>query len=111
MPPPSVIWALAIAFVILIVYLSRGFVLLLLLSLTVAYLLNPIVKVAEAAMIKRKIAVSVIYLGIGIAFLLTAYFVFPHFRAEVNTLSVNLPFFIQRFDEATESLQNEICAT
>src|SRR5262249_14425888 len=110
MPPPSVIWALAIAFVILIVYLSRDFVLLLLLSVTVAYLLNPIVKVAEAAMIKRRVAVSVIYLGIGISFLASAYFVFPRFRTEVNTLSRNLPFFSQRFDEAIDAIQNEIVA-
>ena len=108
MPPPSVIWALAVAFVALLVYLSRDFVLLLLMSATVAYLLNPLVKVAEAAMIKRRIAVSVIYLVIGVAFLLTAYFVFPHFRTEVNTLSGNLPFFSQRFDEAIDAIQNEI---
>ena len=110
MPPPSVIWALIIAFVALIVYLSRSFVLLLLLSATLAYLLNPIVKIAEAAMIKRRVAVAVIYLGIGIGFLVTAYFVFPRLHTEINTLSGNLPFFSQRFDEAVDALQSEIVA-
>ena len=110
MPPPSVIWALVIAFVALIVYMSRGFVLLLLLSVTLAYFLNPIVKIAEGALIKRRVAVAVIYLGIGIGFLVTAYFVFPRLRAEVNTLSGNLPFFSQRFDEAVDAIQSEIVA-
>jgi predicted PurR-regulated permease PerM len=110
MPPPSIIWALAIAVVALLVYVSQDFVLLLLLSATLAYLINPIVKVAESAMIKRKVAVAVIYLGIGAAFLVTAYFVFPHLRGEVNTLSGNLPFFSQRFDEAVDAIQNEIVA-
>jgi predicted PurR-regulated permease PerM len=108
MPPPSIIWALAIAVVALLVYVSQDFVLLLLLSATLAYLINPIVKVAESVMIKRKVAVAVIYLWIGVAFLITGYFVFPHLRAEVNTLSGNLPFFSQRFDEAVDVIQNEI---
>jgi predicted PurR-regulated permease PerM len=110
MPPLSVIWALVVAFVALIVYLSRSFVLLLLLSATLAYLLNPIVKIAESAMIKRKVAVAVIYLGFGIGFLVTAYFVFPRLRTEINTLSGNLPFFSQRFDEAVDALQSQIVA-
>jgi predicted PurR-regulated permease PerM len=111
MPPPSIIWALAIAVVALLVYVSQDFVLLLLLSATVAYLINPIVKVAESAMIKRKVAVAAIYLGIGVTFLVTAYFVFPHLRAEVNTLTANLPFFSQRFDEALDAIENEIVAS
>ncbi len=83
---------------------------LLLLSATVAYLINPIVRVAESVMIKRKVAVATIYLGIGVAFLVTAYFVLPYLRAEVNTLSGNLPFFSQRFDEAVDAIENEIVA-
>ncbi len=110
MPPPSILWALAIAVVALLVYLSQDFVLIVLLSATVAYLINPLVKVAETAMIKRQVAVSAIYLGIGLAFLITAYFVLPHLSAEVNTLSSNLPFFSQRFDEAVDAIENEIVA-
>jgi len=110
MPPPSIIWALAIAVVGLLVYVSQDFVLLLLLSATLAYLINPLVKIAESAIIKRNVAVAAIYLGIGVAFLITAYFVFPHLRAEVNALSGNLPFFSQRFDEAVDAIQNEIVA-
>jgi predicted PurR-regulated permease PerM len=102
---------LAIGVVALLVYVSQDFVLLLLLSATVAYLINPIVKVAESAMIKRKAAVTAIYLGIGVAFLVTGYFVFPHLRTEVNTLTANLPFFSQRFDEAVDAIENEIVAS
>jgi predicted PurR-regulated permease PerM len=110
MPPPSIIWALAIGVVALLVYLSQDFVLLLLLSATLAYLINPIVKIAESAMFKRNVAVAAIYLAIGVVFLIAAYFVFPHFRGELNTLSRNLPFFSQRFDEAVDSIQDEIVA-
>ena len=109
-PPLSIIWALAIAFIALLIYLSRDFVLILLLSATVAYLINPIVKIAEAALIKRRVAVAGIYLGMGVALLITAYFVFPRLRTEVNTLTGNLPFFGQRFDEAVDAIQNEIIA-
>jgi len=109
-PPLSIIWALAIAFIALLIYLSRDLVLILLLSATVAYLINPIVKIAEAALIKRRVAVAVIYLGMGVALLITAYFVFPRLRTEVNTLTGNLPFFGQRFDEAVDAIQNEIIA-
>jgi predicted PurR-regulated permease PerM len=101
---------LAIGFVTLLVYLSRDLVLILLLSVTVAYLINPIVKTAEAALIKRQVAVALIYLGIGVAFLFTAYFVWPRLRTEVNTLSNNLPSFTQRFDEAVDAIQNQIVA-
>jgi predicted PurR-regulated permease PerM len=109
-PPLSIIWALAIAFIALLIYLSRDLVLILLLSATVAYLINPIVKIAEAALIKRRVAVAGIYLGMGVALLITAYFVFPRLRTEVNTLTGNLPFFGQRFDEAVDAIQNEIIA-
>lgn len=111
MPPPSILWALTIAVVALLVYVSQDLVLVLLLSVTVAYLINPIVKVAESALIKRKVAVAAIYLCIGVVFLATAYFVLPVLRAEINTLSRNLPSFSQRFDEAVDALQNEIVAS
>ncbi|HXV82623.1 MAG TPA: AI-2E family transporter, partial [Candidatus Binatia bacterium] len=110
MPPPSILWGLAIALVALLVYISQDLVLVLLLSATVAYLINPIVKVAESALIKRKVAVAAIYLCIGFVFLITAYFVLPLLRAELNTLSRNLPSFGQRFDEAVDALQNEVVA-
>ena len=110
MPPPSILWALAIAVVALLAYVSQDLVLLVLLSATVAYLINPLVKVAESALIKRKVAVAAIYLCTGVAFLVTAYFVLPHLHAELNTLSGNLPSFSQRFDEAVDTLQNEIVA-
>lgn len=109
-PPPSILWALAVALVAVIVYVSRDFILVLFLSITVAYLINPIVKIAESAVIKRTVAVTVIYFGIGVGILIAAYFLFPRLRAEVTTLSSNLPFFGERLDEAVDALQNEIGA-
>jgi len=109
-PPPSLVWAVVIALAALLVYVSRDFLLLLLLSATLAYLINPIVKIAESAVIKRKVVVTVVYLGIGLGLLATAYFVFPRLRAEVNALSDSLPSFGDRLDEAIDALQDEIVA-
>ena len=46
-------WTLAIVALALFAYVARGFVLLLLVSATLAYVVNPMVKVVESALIKR----------------------------------------------------------
>jgi len=109
-PPPSIIWALAIAVALLLAYVSRDLLLILLLSAALAYLINPIIKIAESALIKRRVAVTVIYLGIGLGLLAAAYFLFPRLRAEVDTLSGSLPTFGDRLDEAIDAIQNEVVA-
>ena len=109
-PPPSLVWAVVIALAALLVYVSRDFLLLLLLSATLAYLINPIVKIAESAVIKREVVVTVVYLGIGLGLLATAHFVFPRLRGEVNALSDSLPSFGDRLDEAIDALQDEMVA-
>ena len=110
MPPLSIIWLLGIALVAALVYVSRDFVLLLFLSATLAYLLNPIVKIAESALIKRHVAVTVIYLTIGFGVLCAGYFLFPRLSAEVETLSDSLPSLGERLDQAIDAVQLEIVA-
>ena len=109
-PPPSILWALGSVLAAVLVYVLRDLVLILLLSAILAYLINPIVKIAESAVIKRDVAVVVVYLGIGLSLLALAYFLFPLLREEWDTLSANSPSFSNRFDEAIDAVQNEIVA-
>jgi predicted PurR-regulated permease PerM len=107
-PPASIIWIFGIVLVASLIYVSRDFVLILLLSATLAYLLNPIVKIAEGALIKRHIAVTVVYFTIAAAFLGAGYFFYPRLAAEIETLTSNLPSFGERLNEAIDAVQSEI---
>ena len=109
-PPPSLIWAVGVVLAAVLVYVLRDLVLILLLSATLAYLINPIVKIAESALIKRKIAVPAVYVAIGLSLFVLAYFLFPLLRAELDAFSANSPSFNDRFDEAIDAVQNEIVA-
>jgi predicted PurR-regulated permease PerM len=99
-----------IAIMVLILYVSRGLVLLLILSAGLAYLINPLVKMAESVAIKRGVAVTALFLGIGASLIVTAYFLVPRLRAEVTALSGGLPSFTERLDEAIDAVQKEIMA-
>src|SRR5215467_16189903 len=65
-PPPSIIWAFGCVLAAVLVYVLRDLVLIVLLSVTLAYLINPIVKIAESAAIKREVAVAGVYVGISL---------------------------------------------
>lgn len=110
-PPPSIVWAVGIAIIVLIVYLSRGLVLLLLFALGLGYIINPLVKRAEGAAVKRGLAVTGVFLGIGVSFLIAAYFLAPHLRAEVSTLYDSYPSFTKRLDETLDAVEAELVAT
>ena len=107
-PPSSIIWAVTITVTALIVYLSRELVLLLILSAGLAYLLSPLVRMAESVAIKREVAVTGLFLTLIATLLVTAYFLVPRLRAEVNALSGGLPSFTERLDEAIDTIQTEI---
>lgn len=109
-PPSSIIWAVGIAIMVLILYVSRELVLLLILSAGLAYLINPLVKMAESVAIKRGVAVTALFLGIGAGLIVTAYFFVPRLRAEVTALSSGSPSFTERLDEAIDAVQKEIMA-
>jgi predicted PurR-regulated permease PerM len=105
---PSILWILGVGLLALTVYVARDLLLLLVLSTALAYLMNPIVRIVEGALIRREIAVTAVYLGIGSSLLVTTYFLFPRLSAEMDALSVNLPSFAGRLDEAVDVIQNEI---
>jgi predicted PurR-regulated permease PerM len=104
-------WALAIVVLAVFAYVARAFILLLVVSATLAYILNPLVRIVESALVKRKVAVALIYFGIGFGLCLAGYYLYPHLRAEVNALSSSLPFFAGRLDDAIDDIQNEIAGT
>jgi len=91
-----------------LVYILRDLVLIVLFSVTLAYFINPVVKVAESAAIRRDVAVSMVYLGIGAILVVLTYFFFPLVRGELDALSANSPSLSSRFDEAIDAVQNEI---
>ena len=90
-PPSSIIWAVTIAITGLIIYLSRELVLLLTLSAGLAYLLNPLVRMAESMAIKREVAVTGLFLALITGLFVTAYFLVPRLRAEITALSGGSP--------------------
>jgi len=110
-PPPSFIWALGSGLAAVLVYVLHDLVLILLFSATLAYLINPVVKIAESTSIKREMAVGMVYLGIGLSLMALTYFLFPLLRGELDALSSNSPSFSDRFDEALDAVRNEIVAT
>ena len=109
-PPPSISWALGIAAAVLILYISRQIVVLLLLSAALAYIISPLVKMAESVLIKRDAAVSAIYLGLVLVLLAAGSFLLPRLRAEVNTLIFGSPSLTERLDQAVDAIQNELIA-
>lgn len=109
-PPAPIVWGVAIVITVLIIYASRELVLLLFFSASLAYLLNPLVKMAESAAIRRELAVTGLFITLVVTLLLAAYFLVPRLRTEVNALTGNWPSFTQRLDEAVDALQAEIVA-
>ena len=109
-PPASITWILGIGLLAALIYVSRDFVLILFLSAILAYLLNPIVKIAESALIMRNAVVTVLYLAIGVAVVGGGYFLYPRLSVEIETLTSSLPSFGERLDEAIDAVQSEIVA-
>ena len=79
-PPPSIVWALAIALVILIVYVASDVAVLFILSITLAYILNPLVRMAESAGVRRDLAVTAIYLAIAAVLLAASALLLPRLK-------------------------------
>lgn len=104
----SLFWLFGLVCLLLIIYAARDLVFVLVLSAVVAYLIDPIVKVAESAAIKRRVALVVIYLIAGAIVSAAAYFLLPRLSAEVDAVSKRLPSFTERLDDAIDSLQSEI---
>jgi len=109
-PPASIVWGMAIIGLALLLYLSREMVLLLLLAAGLAYLLTPLVRMAESAAIRRDIAVIALFLILIVGLVATSYFFLPRLRSEFNTLYAGLPSLTERLDAALDAVQKEIAA-
>jgi len=109
-PPPSVVWGVGIALVVLVAYVATDVVVLFILSAGLAYVINPLVKIAESFAVKREIAVAAIYAVIILALAAAAYFLVPKLRAEIETLVSGSPSLTEQLDQAVDRLQREIIA-
>lgn len=109
-PPPSIVWIMSIAVAGLVVYISRGLVTLLLVALGLAYMINPLVKRAESAAVKRGVAVTGLFVGIVVTVLVAAYFLTPLLRSEVNALYDGYPSFTKQLDETLDAVEAELTA-
>jgi predicted PurR-regulated permease PerM len=107
-PPPSIVWALAIIVVVFLAYLASDVVVLFIFSAALAYVLSPLVRMAEAHAIRRKLAVVGIYLAIALTLLGAGALLLPTLRAEIETLSSGS--FTQQLDQAVDKLHREIIA-
>jgi predicted PurR-regulated permease PerM len=107
-PPPSIIWALGIAVVILIVYVASDVAVLFILSITLAYVLNPLVRMAEGVTIRRDLAVTALYLAIAVVLFAASALLLPRLGAEIDNLSSGS--FAQQLDQAVDKLHREIIA-
>ena len=109
-PPPSIVWAVLIAIVVLIAYVATDVVVLFILSAGLAYVINPLVKMAEGFAIRRDIAVAAIYVVIFVALAAAATFLAPKLRAEIDTLASGSPSLTEQLDRAVDNLQRDIIA-
>jgi len=107
-PPPTIIWALAIAVVIVLVYVASDVVVLFILSAALAYVISPLVRMAESHAIKRKLAVTGIYLAILLTLATAAFLFLPRLRAEIENLSSGS--FTQQLNEALDILHSDLIA-
>jgi predicted PurR-regulated permease PerM len=89
-------------------WLFRGLLLPLFLAVTLAYLLNPLVVRAEAAGVRRSVAVAALYLAILLLVVGGGYGLGPRVRAEVATLAQRLPAMASQVDRALERARVEL---
>src|ERR1051325_4640885 len=107
-PPSSAVWMLATIIAAALLYVLRDLILLVLFSVFFAYLINPIVKIAESRVIRRELAVTAVYLGMAVIVTVMSYFLVPVLRAELEAASNGWPSFTARLDDAIDAVQDEI---
>jgi len=93
-----------------LVYLLHDLIWIVLISIFVAYLLNPIVKIAESRVFRREFAVATVYLSIAIIVVVASYFLLPVLRSELNAVTTGWPSFSARLDDAIDTVQEEIAS-
>lgn len=107
-PPTAILWALGLGGALWAAYLVRELVFLVFVSLTLAYLLNPLVVALEGRAIRRGVAVAVLFLGIFAPLFGLGVLLGPRIQAETKTLTARLPMLSQEIDEALDALEESI---
>jgi predicted PurR-regulated permease PerM len=90
------------------VYVARDLVVFLIFAAFLAYLLNPFVKAAESAAVRRSVAVIALYLTLGLGSVGMVYRLAPSVRTEALALSEGWPSFSQQLDDALETVRLEL---
>lgn len=107
-PPTSIVWAAGLVLAATLVYVARDLVVFLIFAAFLAYLLNPFVKAAESAAVRRSVAVIALYLTLGLGSAGIAYRLAPSVRTEALALSEGWPSFSQQLDDALEAVRLEL---
>lgn len=94
--PPTVLWLVGLGAVAGVAYLYRDLVLPLLLAVLLAYLLNPVAAWAQGFGIRRGVAVALVFAGLALALVGSAYVLAPRVRAEGTALIEHLPPLVER---------------
>jgi len=94
--------------VLVLAYLFRGLLLPLLLAAAAAYFLNPLVVRAEALGIRRNVAVTWLYAGIGLLLVLGWLLLGTRIRSETVSLVEGLPSVTDRVDAALSAAAGEL---
>jgi len=116
-PAPSGVSARALAAILglaaagVLLYLFRDLALPLLLAALVAYLVNPAIAWAHGLGIRRTVAVTGLFAGIGLTLVLVGVVAVPRFRAEALALVSNLPELTGRIERAIDGAREELRAT
>ena len=105
-PPPTIVWALAIIVFVSLAYIASDVVVLIIFSAALAYIINPLVRMVEAAAVKRNLAVTAVYLSIVVVFAIAAFLLVPRLRTEIANLSSAR--FTQQLDQSVDKLHREI---
>lgn len=105
-PPPAIVWAVAIAILVSLVYIASDVVVLIIFSASLAYVINPLVRLVEARAVRHTLAVTGVYLTIVVALATAAYLIVPRLRAEVANLSSGA--FRQQVDQSVDKLHREL---
>lgn len=107
-PPMSVVWMVGLVLAATLTYVARDLVVFLILAAFLAYLLNPFVKAAESAAVRRSVAVIALFLTLGLGSAGIAYRLAPSVRTEALALSEGWPSFSQQLDDALEAVREEL---
>lgn len=89
-------------------YLFRSLALPLLLAALLAYLLNPLVAWTQGFGIRRSVAVTGLFVGIGVLLIGGGALVVPRFRAEGLALAANLPSLTARLERGIDGATREV---